>query len=117
MLADAGAWHGEAHSVIGATALALIVGVLLPRLAPLIRRYVKRWAPNRLGLFVGALAGAWSHLLLDAFCHADMPLLWPFSSAAITPGGHMGEMEVLCLAFLGLADLIFATRELLAAAP
>jgi hypothetical protein len=86
MLTDAPRLHGFVHTCVGATlAAGLTIALFL---------LVRRWARSRrlpdpfewqsLGVravTLGALAGAWSHIVLDSVMHADITPWAPFSQA------------------------------------
>ncbi len=57
--------------------------------------------------WVGALLGAWTHLLLDSFMHHDIRPFNPFSDANVFLGVvSIGWLHTICLS-LGLIGLIF----------
>ncbi|MCQ4167406.1 metal-dependent hydrolase [Tahibacter harae] len=86
--------HGWTHSLLGATAIGVLVGLLTPRLGqPLLRIWNDRWRdeglpgfaagerPGRNAALAGALLGGWAHVALDAVMHADLHPFWPWSEA------------------------------------
>ncbi|WP_257385720.1 DUF4184 family protein [Tahibacter caeni] len=86
--------HGRSHSLLGATVIAAAVTPLTRALGPPSLRVADRWLaahglagwcePPDIGwtaAAAGCLLGAWSHALMDAVMHADLQLLWPWSSA------------------------------------
>ena len=57
---------------------------------------------------MGALIGAWSHLLLDSFMHADIKPLSPFSDANVLLGTvNLAYLHRFCIisGMLGLGAL------------
>lgn len=85
--------HGIPTSLFGAT----VVGVLLAAVSWRYRPRVDRWIPvrvrqrwTRTSVAAGALAGTYSHVLLDAILYAEAPLLFPFPGnpfAGTVPAG------------------------------
>ena len=86
--------HGWTHSLLGATAMGVLVGLLTPRLGRLLlRHWNEHWRDEGLPGFaagdslgrsaalVGALLGCWVHVALDAIMHADLHPFWPWSDA------------------------------------
>ncbi len=78
--------HGQAqvhaffHTYVGATLAGLATAALCGRW--------RRWrlghplpTPHRRSLLLGALLGAWSHVMLDSVMHADIRPLAPFSES------------------------------------
>ena len=90
-----GSWpiHRFFHSYIGATIVAVLVGIVGKPLAEGLLRWwnlrldptQRRWLgvePNisLTAALTGALFGGWSHVLIDSVMHADMQPLSPFSA-------------------------------------
>lgn len=78
--------HRFFHTYVGATLMALLTVALFlaARRLALARRLPDPFEWQSLGVSavgVGALAGAWSHVLLDSVMHADITPLAPFSDA------------------------------------
>ncbi|HEY9025410.1 MAG TPA: hypothetical protein VIP05_14000 [Burkholderiaceae bacterium] len=86
MLTGAPRLHGAVHTYIGATlAAGLVIALFL-----LARRWGRggrlpdpfEWQSLGVGaVALGALAGAWSHIVLDSVMHADITPWAPFSNA------------------------------------
>lgn len=92
--------HGYTHTLAGA----LLIGVL----AALSGRPISEFVLRRLAIqhvpitwraaFAGALLGTLSHVVFDAFMHADMRPWWPLSdSNALLGTIPLGLLHVLCL--------------------
>lgn len=82
--------HGVVHTLLGATAIAMLVGLILSF----------RWRMSRqkiVAAWVGALFGAWSHLLLDALVHTDVQPLWPALDGNPIYMGWMAPLSLVCL--------------------
>jgi hypothetical protein len=125
MLVGASNLHGWSHTIAGA----LCVGALTTAIAPwVIRRFVERWnvevhhyhrpalcmtvcgwGPVALGAFVGTL----SHLVLDAFIHADMHPLAPFAQSNPLLGmvAH-DNVYALCALSAGVGMVCWLIRKL-----
>jgi hypothetical protein len=117
-------FHGVLHTYAGAS-VAAVAGVIIGR--PCCTS-LKRWwnaglparARGRIGLpepispvaaVTGALAGAYSHVLLDSLMHPDMRPLAPWSSRNVLLGAvGLWPLHLLCLA-AGLAGAWGLTRR------
>lgn len=68
--------RGATHSLIGAPLWALLMAGIIDRIA----RHWRRLSPLRWQRLTpyAAVAGGWSHLILDAPTHHGIPWLWPF---------------------------------------
>jgi hypothetical protein len=100
--------HTFFHTYVGATLMAVFV-VLLFMAA---RRLADRWPLPDLfrwkslsvqAVTLGAMLGAWSHVLLDSIMHADIRPLAPFSSSNAFL--HRVSLDTLHFACLGLGAL------------
>ncbi len=61
---------------------------------------------NKTSAWVGALTGAWSHLLLDSFMHNDIKPLSPFTDTNLLLGLiNVGWLHVICVG-LGLIGFL-----------
>ncbi|MDR7335658.1 hypothetical protein [Roseateles asaccharophilus] len=106
--------HAFFHTYVGATlaALALIAGFWLLRRAGL--TWLRGLTLRR--VTIGALLGAWSHVLLDSVMHADIQPLLPLS-----PDNGLWRIVSLltlhgaCVVAGVLAVLIMGVRRLIAA--
>lgn len=98
--------HGWTHSLPGATAVGVLVGLLTPRLSePLLRIWNGHWRDEGLAGFAageragrsaaltGALLGCWLHVALDGIMHADLRAFWPWSEAR--PLLHLVSLSAL----------------------
>jgi membrane-bound metal-dependent hydrolase YbcI (DUF457 family) len=105
--------HAFFHTYIGATAIVAATTALF---------LASRWSADGLRLpnpfqwrqltlrqvAVGAMLGAYSHIVLDSVMHRDMAPLSPFSNANALLGViTLGQLHLLCLALgvLGVAGL------------
>ncbi|WP_372018045.1 metal-dependent hydrolase [Pseudoxanthomonas sp. 10H] len=75
--------HGPTHTLAGAV---LIGGVGAVTGKPVTNAVLRRVSPASVPVgwpaaFAGAWAGSLSHIVLDAFMHADMRPFWPLTSA------------------------------------
>lgn len=86
MLTGAPRLHGFVHTYVGSTLAAALTFALFL----LARRWAGRrrlpdpfaWrSPGVRAVMLGALAGAWSHIVLDSVMHADITPWAPFSDA------------------------------------
>jgi membrane-bound metal-dependent hydrolase YbcI (DUF457 family) len=73
--------HGPTHTLLGA----LVIGTLAGTIGKPISAAVLRWLSiphyplTWTASFVGAYAGTFSHVLLDAIMHSDMSPWWPIA--------------------------------------
>ena len=82
--------HGAIHSLIGATIVAALVGLLFSLIwKGLPKQVIAAW--------VGALFGAWSHIFLDALVHTDVQPLWPWAKGNAIYMGWMEPLSLICL--------------------
>lgn len=80
--------HGASHTLPGATVIGIACALLAPALFSRINHWYQKWqthatlqAPlTRMQIWMGALLGSSSHLLLDAPMHGDMLPLLPFDN-------------------------------------
>jgi membrane-bound metal-dependent hydrolase YbcI (DUF457 family) len=80
-------WHERGtHTVFGILIVAALLATLIRFvIQPLLRRPPELRPPWR-RLWVAAITGCASHLLLDALCGGSLQLLWPLSDAHVTSG-------------------------------
>ena len=124
MMRDDVVLHGFVHTYLGATLIGLLSAVVG---RPICQALLDRWAPDRTAAFetwlrgptliswpaaiAGALAGAYSHVLLDGMMHADMEPLVPFSSASVLLGVvSSGTLHVACVLSGVLGALLLGTQ-------
>ncbi len=113
--------HMFFHTIIGATLVAIFsasYGKKLCEMAILIWNEEIKGKPEEKWLtagesicktaaWIGAILGAWTHLLLDSFMHFDIKPLSPFSDAnPLLDLISIGELHMVCLS-LGLIGLIW----------
>lgn len=92
--------HGYAHTYLGATLIGALVALFLHKPAEFILSWWNtrlskaqaRWLAvipviSRKAAFAGALIGAWSHIWLDSYMHADVMPWWPIFSDNPDRGG------------------------------
>ena len=106
--------HGYTHTLAGALAIGLAAAVT--------GKPLSTWVLRMLGMlrapltwtaaFAGAFAGTFSHIVFDAFMHADMNPWWPFAAG----NGLLGllslrSLHLLCLA-LGVAGGLLCVGRL-----
>ncbi len=106
--------HAFLHTYVGATlvwlALAALfwLGLRLPAIATRLRLTLRQVA-------VGALLGAYSHVLLDSVMHADIQPLQPWSAAnSLHRIVSLSFLHWGCVVAGALALLIIGARQLLA---
>lgn len=115
--------HRFFHTWLGATLAAMAVFALFTFALWLSRRWrlPNPLAWQQLGpvqLAVGALCGAYSHIVFDSVMHHDMRPMWPFNNAnPLLELVSLPALHWFCLlsAVLGLA--LLALREVRAAPP
>ena len=112
MLRCAAVLHGPTHTYLGAVPIALATAVLAPWLCrPLLKRWNQevthyrapwlaedeRWKPRT--VLLSALAGTWSHVLLDSVMHADITPWAPWTDAnGLYAWIPLPTLHALCLA-------------------
>lgn len=124
LMRDDVALHGFVHTYLGATLIGLLSAVVG---RPVCQALLDRWAPDPKAAFetwlrgptliswpaavAGALAGAYSHVLLDGMMHADMEPLLPFSSASVLLGVvSPGMLHLACVLSGVLGALLLGTQ-------
>ena len=100
--------HTFFHTCLGATLMAGVVVLLFVVARRLADRLALpdlfRWKSLSIAaVIVGAMLGAWSHVLLDSIMHADIRPLAPFSNANAFL--HLVSLDMLHLACLVLGVL------------
>lgn len=107
--------HGYSHTVAGALAIG-IVAALLGR--PISNRVLAGLPGVHAPLtwtaaFAGALAGTFSHIVLDAVMHDDMRPWWPLSEAnGLLHVVSVDRLQMGCAVAGGAAALLLAVRAL-----
>ena len=112
MMRGAAVLHGPTHTYLGAVPIALATAALAPWLChPLLRRWNREvqhhrvewlhenelWRPRT--VLLGALAGTWSHVLLDSVMHADITPWAPWSGAnGLYAWVSLSTLHGLCVA-------------------
>lgn len=114
--------HGILHTWLGATLLAIACAYWGRRSCERLLAFWNRqlspgqaiWlaispAITKRSALISALAGTWSHVLIDAFMHADVRPFWPIASANNLRGlVSWGALHLACIALglLGIAQLL-----------
>lgn len=77
----AGQLHGPLHTLLGATAIALIILFLVWSFREPIKKITDAFKIRNDYSFytiaLGSFIGAWLHILLDSFMHSDIVPFWP----------------------------------------
>jgi len=109
--------HAFFHTYVGASLMALVAILLFVAARRLADRIslpdLFRWKSLSVtSVTVGALLGAWSHVLLDSIMHADIRPLAPFSSAnAFLHLVSLDMLHLACLVLGGLGLLVVLLRS------
>jgi len=111
--------HGRFHSFTLGTPVGLIVAGLFV----LYRRYYKPiWLPSAFAQEPGwkktvmsSVAGVWGHVLLDAFVHGDVNLLWPVQGNPLYQAVDYSTVINFCIISLPLALIMYMIRSTLRA--
>ena len=77
-----GPLHGPLHTYAGAAVLAGVLAVTalsVERRTPSLTRWVSATPGDARAIALGALAGTWLHVTLDAVLYADVAPLWPLA--------------------------------------
>lgn len=110
--------HRFMHTYIGAALVALIVVTLFFAARGFAR---KLWLPNLFGwqqlrlraVIIGALAGSYSHIVLDSVMHADMRPFAPFNdSNALLGLVSLSALHWICIGAGVAGMLVIAVRAL-----
>jgi membrane-bound metal-dependent hydrolase YbcI (DUF457 family) len=106
MISGKGHLHGFTHTFIGAAMIAVFAGLSGKTLSGFIlRRAINSVKPIAMGwkvVFISALIGSVSHVLLDSIMHMDVELFYPFSAANTLLGlMPIDALHLFCL-FSGL---------------
>lgn len=111
MLTGKGELHGLSHTVLGATVIGLLCGLLGK---PIGERFLKFYVePKGIPIswrvsFISAFIGTYSHILIDSIMHSDVIPLWPFSKASSLHGIiSIDALHVLCLAGVAVGGLAY----------
>jgi hypothetical protein len=114
------------HTIIGATLIAILCATFGKRLCetaidiwndeirgkPEARWFTSERKISKTAAWVGALIGAWSHLLLDSFMHDDIKPLSPFTDSNILLGTiSIGWLHTICLVLGLLGALALLIRR------
>jgi len=108
--------HGYAHTLPGAAIVGLVSGWVCYRLRAQFERgmsYIRLnyRAELPIALFSG-VAGAWMHVILDAFLYDDIRLFYPLAGNPLLGLISISKMYLLCgLALLPAAVLYFVFRK------
>ncbi len=103
--------HAFLHTYIGAT----LVWLALWAAFWLLRRWAGRWFTWR-QVALGALLGAYSHVVLDSVMHRDIRPLMPFNGGNALQGVvDLGMLHLACIASALFALLWMGGRKLLSA--
>jgi membrane-bound metal-dependent hydrolase YbcI (DUF457 family) len=109
------------HAVLHNYLLGGIAGSLWGRYAWRFREYFARfmgWAkipytPRSRTMILSGVLGAWTHVFVDGFMHADMRPFWPFAGnpfLGLVTGRELYLICTLCLVALGLWYLRYYLR-------
>jgi len=109
--------HGRVHSLT----LSIIVGLPVAGLFILLRKYGKKiWLPSAFAqepsrklTIVSSIAGVWGHILLDAFVHDDITLLWPIQWNPLYQTVPHSLIVNFCLISFPIAIILFMIRSTL----
>lgn len=107
--------HGYTHTLGGAALIGLVAAVAGKVLTHrLLRPFGWHVAPVTWpAAIAGAYAGTLSHVLLDAFMHADMRPFWPVSNAnPLLFRIDVSRLDLLCVGLGASAGAVLAARHL-----
>lgn len=116
ILANKPILHGPTHTLLGALVIGTVAGIIgKPASVTVLRLLSIPHAPFTWGAsFVGAYAGAFSHILLDAIMHSDMSPWWPAAG-----GNHLlnlisiDHLHIACVlaGLIGAAIIAFRLKS------
>ena len=110
--------HAFLHTYIGATLMVVVTVALFLALRWIAAKF---WLPNMFGwkallvpqVVLGAVFGAYSHVVLDSVMHADIQPFSPFSSAnpllGVVP---LGALHIALLVLAGVGIAVVGLRKL-----
>lgn len=109
--------HGFFHTYLGATIVALIVGFVVSKkkqeFDKLMQLFKIKQETSEKKFYLSSFVGAYSHIFMDSFMHADMKPLWPIESNPFL--GMVGVVEVyffnMLLIGLGIVLYLLKTRR------
>jgi len=107
--------HGRFHSLT----LSIIVGVPVAGLFILLRRYGKKirlpaafaQEPSTKLTIVSSVAGVWGHVLLDAFVHNDINLLWPIQWNPLFQALDYSTVVIFSIICFPIAIILYMIRS------
>jgi len=107
--------HGYAHTLLGSAIVGLVFGALGYRFSAQLERGMSRLRLEyRRGLgksLLSGVAGAWMHVIMDAFLYNDLQLMYPYPGNQLLGMISMPTMYLACgIAFLPALALYFACR-------
>lgn len=102
--------HRFFHTLVGATLPALVTIILFTITVHLLKRWRINfnWLTNEFhptSIWLGALSGAYSHILLDSLVHEDMHPLSPFTQINPFTGNFPRFSVETILVFMGLLGI------------
>lgn len=117
--------HGFIHTIFGATLVAILSATYGRQLCEFL---VTHWNSGLKGkevkwfsgdtkissasAWIGALLGAWSHLLLDSFMHYDIRPLYPFTNTNTLLGQiSILHLHMICIASALVGLLFYIIRK------
>jgi hypothetical protein len=73
--------HGPTHTLLGALVIGTLAGTIGKPISAAVLRWlsIPHYSLTWTASFVGAYAGTFSHVLLDAIMHSDMSPWWPIA--------------------------------------
>lgn len=107
--------HGRFHSLT----LSIPVGLAIAGLFILFRRYSKRirlpaafaHEPGWKMTVISSMAGVWGHVLLDAFVHGDINLLWPVQWNPLYQAVGYSTVIIFCIISFPIAIILYMIRS------
>ena len=108
--------HGASHTLIGATCIGTITALAASRMIARAGYWHQKWQANsalyvqltQQQIWIGALLGSGSHLLLDATMHYDMHMFLPFSNANPLLYPTWSQNVYLACVLAGMAGMLIS---------
>lgn len=105
--------HGYTHTLGGALAIGALAGLIGRPISAFVLRLlnIPHYDLSWRAAFLGAFAGTFSHVLLDAFMHPDMAPWWPLAQGnALLAAIDTDLLHLGCAACAVVAGLFLAWR-------
>jgi len=109
--------HGFFHSLIGASLVALVLAVALPRTSsyyePLLSKLRLSQRLSRGETFLASLLGVYSHVLMDSLLYSDIRPFFPLDANPFLRGQSIaGAVYSFCVASFVLGTTLYVSKRI-----